>query len=64
MESNCILQLSFCSSLLVVISLFNQINVAVLITGFNNGFNPNRWQVAISMIISGVAMSIWFMKII
>jgi len=52
--------LVFCSSLLVVISLFNQINVAVLITGLITVAILMRWQVAISMIISGVAMSIWF----
>ena len=51
--------LVFCSSLLVVISLFNQINVAVLITGLITVAILMRWQVAISMIISGVAMSIW-----
>ena len=51
--------LVFCSSLLVVISLFNQINVAVLITGLITVSILMRWQVAISMIISGVAMSIW-----
>ena len=52
--------LVFCSSLLVVISLFNQINVAVLITGLITVAILMRWQVAILMIISGVAMSIWF----
>ena len=51
--------LVFCSSLLVVISLFNQINVVVLITGLITVSILMRWQVAISMIISGVAMSIW-----
>lgn len=54
--------LVFCSSLLVVISLFNQINVAVLITGLITVLILMRWQVAISMIISGVAMSIWLYK--
>lgn len=54
--------LVFCSSLLVVISLFNQINVAVLITGLITVAILMRWQVAILMIISGVAMSIWFYK--
>lgn len=52
--------LVFCSSLLVVISLFNQINVAVLIAGLITVAILMRWQVAISMIISGVAVSIWF----